>query len=256
VPWRVVGPSIKGFALRRELEALLKLGNSISIIVQSVTWSYAKSEIIKRTVFASLSAGLWPLGFLKMSRIIDNPFSIAKARSEKAGEVLADALINKAQGERPVMLIGYSLGARVIYTCLMTLADRRAFGLVESVALVGAPTPSTASEWRKVRSVVSGRAVNVYSTDDYIPAFLYRTSSIQYGVASLQKVQGVKGVENVDVSVLVSGHTRYRYLAGSILKKTGFEDIDMEEVARKEVELKAVVRGPGKETGRERKGEE
>lgn len=172
-----------------------------------------------------------------MSRITDNPSSVAKAGSEKAGEVLADALINKAQGERPVTLIGYSLGARVIYMCLMTLTERRIFGLVESVVLVGAPTPSIASEWRKVRSVVSGRVVNVYSTNDYIPAFLYRVSSIQYGTASLQKVEGVKRVENVDVSSLVSGHTRYRYLTGSILKKIGFEDIDMEEVARKEAEL-------------------
>ena len=96
VPWRVVGPSIERFALRWELEALLKLGNSISIIVQSATWSCAKSKIIKRTAFAGLSAGLWPLGLLKVSRIIDNPFSIATARSEKAGEALADALINKA----------------------------------------------------------------------------------------------------------------------------------------------------------------
>lgn len=106
VPWRVVGPSIERFALRWELEALLKLGSSISIIVQSATWSYAKSEIIKRTAFAGLSAGLWPLGLLKVSGIIDNPFNIARARSEKAEEVLADALINKAQDERPVTLIG------------------------------------------------------------------------------------------------------------------------------------------------------
>ncbi|OCL10917.1 DUF726-domain-containing protein [Glonium stellatum] len=240
VPWRVIGPSIEGFALRWELEALLKLGNSISTMVQSAAWGYAKSEIVKRTIFASLSAGLWPLGLLKVSRIIDNPFSIAKTRSEKAGEVLADALINKVQGERPVTLIGYSLGARVIYTCLMALADRKAFGLIESVVLVGAPTPSTASEWRKIRSVVSGRVVNVYSTNDYILAFLYRTSSIQYGIAGLQKVEGVKGIENVDVSDLVSGHTRYRYLTGSILKKIGFEDIDLEEVVREEAELKAV----------------
>lgn len=82
-----------------------------------------------------------------------------------------------------------------------------------------------------------GQGVNVYSTNDYIPAFLYRVSSIQCGTASLQKVEGVKGVENVDASGLVSGHTRYRYLTGSILKKIGFEDIDMEEVARKEAEL-------------------
>ena len=57
----VVGPSIEGFAPGWELEALLKLGNSISIMVQSAAWSYAKNEIIKRTVFASLSAdfGHW-----------------------------------------------------------------------------------------------------------------------------------------------------------------------------------------------------
>ena len=50
----------------------------------------------------------------------------------------------------------------------------------------------------------------------------------------------MKGVENFGVSGLVSGHMRYRYLADSILKKIGFEDVDMEEVAREEAELKAV----------------
>ncbi|KAL1648831.1 hypothetical protein SLS58_002011 [Diplodia intermedia] len=237
-PWRVIAPSIEGFALRYELEAMLNLGNALIGMVKSAAWGYAKSEIIKRTVFASLTAALWPIGLLKISRVVDNPFSVAKARSEMAGQVLADALINRAQGERPVTLVGYSLGARVIYSCLQTLAERKAFGLVESVVLLGAPTPSTAADWRRMRSVVSGRVVNVYSTNDYILAFLYRTSSIQYGVAGLQKVEGVRGVENVDVSDMVSGHTRYRYLAGRILKKIGFEDVDLEEVEREEQEMR------------------
>ncbi|KAF2090355.1 DUF726-domain-containing protein [Saccharata proteae CBS 121410] len=239
-PWTVLGPSIEGFALRWELEALLKLGNALTAMIKSAAWSFAKSEIIKRTVFASLTAALWPIGLLKISRVVDNPFSVAKARSEKAGAVLADALINKAQGERPVTLIGYSLGARVIYSCLMSLAERKAFGLIESVVLVGAPTPSTASDWRVMRSVVSGRLVNVFSTNDYVLAFLYRTSSIQYGIAGLQKVQGVTGIENVDVSDMVTGHTRYRYLTGRILKKIGFEDIDLEEVEKEEAEMHKV----------------
>ncbi|KAF9634067.1 putative duf726 domain-containing protein [Lasiodiplodia theobromae] len=239
-PWRVIAPSIEGFALRYELEAMLNLGNALIGMVKSAAWSYAKSEIIKRTVFASLTAALWPIGLLKISRVIDNPFSVAKARSDLAGQVLADALINRAQGERPVTLIGYSLGARVIYSCLQSLAERKAFGLVESVVLLGAPTPSTAADWRRMRSVVSGRVVNVYSTNDYILGFLYRTSSIQYGVAGLQKVEGVRGVENVDVSDIVSGHTRYRYLAGRILKKIGFEDVDIEEVEKEEQEMQKV----------------
>jgi len=237
-PWYVLSPGIEGFALRYELEVLLNLGNSMTTMIKSAAWGYAKSEIIKRTVFGALTAGLWPLGLLKVSRVIDNPFSVAKARSDKAGEVLADALINKAQGERPVTLIGYSLGARVIYTCLTKLADRKAFGLIESVVLLGAPTPSTAADFRNIRSVVAGRVVNVFSTNDSLLAFLYRTSGFQYGVAGLQAIEGVKGVQNVDVSEMVSGHTAYRYLTGSILKKVGFEDISLEEVQREEEELK------------------
>jgi len=178
-----------------------------------------------------------PIALLKVSKVVDNPFSVAKNRADKAGLILADALINKAQGERPVTLIGYSLGARLIYSCLMNLAERRAFGLVESAVLIGTPAPSDAADWRAMRSVVAGRLVNVYSENDYILAFLYRTSAIQYGVAGLQEAQDVKGIENVNVSEMVSGHLRYQYLVGSILEKIGFENIDVEEVAREEETL-------------------
>lgn len=237
-PWRIVGVNLETFALRFELEALMNLGNAMTSMVTSAAWGYAKSEIIKRTVFASLTAGLWPLALLKVSRVIDNPWSVANYRAQKAGEVLADAIINKAQGERPVTLVGYGLGAKVIYTCLHNLAERKAFGLVESAVLIGSPTPSTPADWRMIRSVVAGRIVNVYSTNDYILAFLYRSSSFQYGVAGLQAIEGVKSVENVDVSDTVSSHTRYRYLTGRILRRIGFEDVDAEEFAREEKELK------------------
>ena len=237
-PWKVIGVEMESFALRWELEALMNLGNGLSSIVKSAAWSFAKKEIIKRTVFYALSAGLWPLALVKVSRIIENPWSVASYRAQKAGEVLADAIINKAQGERPVTLVGYSLGAKVIYTCLQRLAERKAFGLIESVVLIGAPTPSTPADWRLIRSIVSGRVVNVYSTRDYILAYLYRSSSIQYGVAGLQPIENVKGVENVDVTDMVEGHTRYRFLTGPILKKIGFEDVDADELAKEEKKLK------------------
>jgi hypothetical protein len=236
-PWRVLGPGAEVFALKYELEALLNLGNAINGMVQSAAWGYAQKQLIAQTIFADLASALWPIGLLKASRVIDNPFSVAKGRADKAGEVLADALINKAQGERPVTLIGYSLGARVIYTCLLSLAKRRAFGLIESVVMMGAPTPSDTSDWRIMRTVVSGRLVNVFSQNDYVLGFMYRTSSIQYGIAGLQRVVGLPGVENVDVSEDVSGHLRYRYLVGSILKKIGFEDVDMQAVEEEHVAL-------------------
>ncbi|KAK8091286.1 hypothetical protein PG994_000791 [Apiospora phragmitis] len=222
-PWKVfLASSTEAFALRFELDALLKLGNALTTYVASYAWGWAKKEIISRTIFAALASALTlPYGLAKASRVIDNPFSVAKSRSDKAGAVLADALIHKVQGERPVTLIGYSMGSRVIYACLNELANRKAFGLVESVCLIGAPVPSDTVSWRRIRSVVPGRIVNVYSTKDYLLGYLYRTSSLQYGVAGLQTVRDVGGVENVDVSDLVDGHTQYRFLIGSIPAEGG-----------------------------------
>ncbi|KFY38463.1 hypothetical protein V494_04359 [Pseudogymnoascus sp. VKM F-4513 (FW-928)] len=231
-PWRALGHQSEIFALRWELKALMSLGTSMESVLKSAAWTVAKKEIIARTIFGSLMFALWPLSFLKASKVLDNPFSVAKNRADKAGLVLADAIINKAQGERPVTLIGYSLGARVIYSCLMSLAERKAFGLVESAVLIGAPCPSDGPFWRAMKSVVSGRLVNVYSENDYILGFLYRTSSIQLGVAGLQQIGDVSGIENVNVSSIVSGHLRYQYLVGVILQKIGWEDIDRGEVAR------------------------
>ena len=271
-PWRVIGPASEVFALRWELDALLELGSAlesmvmtygIGIRMQLFSLKYkgvdanitlVSIEILKRTVLASLWAALWPIGLLKLGRIVDNPFSIAKSRSEKAGEVLADALINKVQGERPVTLIGYSLGARVIFSCLISLAKRRAFGLVESVVFIGSAIPSDTPDWKIMRSVVTGRLVNVYSENDFILAFIYRyvtkpqfetaivepkligtrTSSIQDGIAGLQRIEDVAGVENFDVSKQVSGHLKYRYLIGDILRRIGWDDLQMKELRREQ----------------------
>ena len=239
-PWKVLGTGAEVFALRWELEALLNLGNAMDGLATSAAWGYAQKELIKRTIFADMMAAMWPLALVKVARVIDNPFSVAMGRADKTGEILADALINRAQGERPVTLVGYSIGARVIYTCLHSLAKRRAFGLVESVVMMGAPTPSDASDWRIMCSVVSGRMINVYSENDYVLGFMYRAHSVQYGIAGLMKIEGLPAVENFDVSQDVSGHTRYRYLLGSILKKLAFEDIDPAAIVKEQETLKAL----------------
>jgi hypothetical protein len=178
-------------------------------------------EILKRTVLATMWSALWPAYLLSSASAIDNPFSLAKNRSEKAGEILADALINKVQGERPVTLIGYSLGARVIYSCLRTLAARRAFGLVDSVVFIGAPIPSNRQHWQMIRTVVSGKLFNVYSENDYLLAFLYRATSMQLGIAGLQEIKDIEGVENLNLTEEVQGHMRYAKIISKILAKCG-----------------------------------
>ncbi|KAL5335271.1 hypothetical protein BJX70DRAFT_390750 [Aspergillus crustosus] len=239
VPWRVIGRDSEVFGLRWETKNLLDLGNAIDYLVTTAAWSAGRHVLSKTILGGIMSAMVLPLGLLKVATVADNPFSVAKARSDKAGEVLADALISKVQGERPVTLIGYSLGSRVIYACLQSLAQRHAYGLVESAIFLGSPTPSDAPDWRRLRRVVSGRLVNVYSENDSVLAFLYRTSSLQLGVAGLEPIENVPGVENYNASDLIDGHLRYQFLIGRILRRVGLEAISSRELARGEAALAA-----------------
>jgi len=97
--------------------------------------------------------------------------------------------------------------------------------------MLGTPAPTSSEDWAAMRGVVSGRLVNVYSTNDYILAFLYRTSAVQLGVAGLQEVDWPEHIENFDYSKSVEGHLRYRFLVGSILARiAGSELVDIEVV--------------------------
>jgi hypothetical protein len=237
-PWRVLSTETEVFALRYELKTLIELGTAFTDLVKSAAWSTFKSEVIKRTVFATLWAALWPIQLLAAASNVDNPYSRGINRSRKAGRLLADALINRVQGERPVTLIGYSLGAAAIHACLQSLAERRAFGLVDTVVIMGAPAPAASSHWRTLRTVVSGKIFSAYSENDMVLGFVYRMYSLSMGVAGLEPIKDVEGVENLDLSDVISGHLRYPELTGEILRKCGFVGVK----ASKEIEKDEVIR--------------
>ncbi|KAH8678050.1 hypothetical protein BX600DRAFT_431357 [Xylariales sp. PMI_506] len=235
--WKVLGSQNETYTLRWETESLTKFGQALEIVCNSLSWSAAKRETYSQNVFFSVENSLWPGNLHKISKIIDNPWSVGMVRAEKAGHILADAIVNKLSGERPVSLIGYSLGARVIYTALMQLSEKRALGHIENVVLMGAPCPTEVRVWAAMKSMVPGRLINVYSNSDYLLGFLSRNGNWQYGIAGLQKIQGVSGVENLDVSETISSHFHYRLLVGPILKKLGWEDLDPSIIARDEMAL-------------------
>ncbi|KAF1988993.1 DUF726-domain-containing protein [Aulographum hederae CBS 113979] len=232
-PWAVISNEAEVFALKYELESLLNLGHAMDGMSKSAAWGLAQKESPNADLFAD--AAKWPIGLTKISRVLDSPYTVARARSDKAGEVLADALSNNVQGHRPVTLVGYSLGARLIYSCLKSLAERKTFGVVENVVMMGAPAPADAATWRKLRSVVSGRLINVHSGNDALLKFMTRRSKI--AIAGLQAVEEVPGVENMDVGEEINSQLRYRFQVGNILKKSGFRDIDFTALEQEEIDL-------------------
>ncbi|KAI0459007.1 DUF726-domain-containing protein [Xylaria acuta] len=229
-PWKAFGMSNEVYALRWELEALSKVGAALQTVMKSTSWSAAKKDTAGQNVFTSLKTSHWPETLIKASKVMDNPWTVAMVRAEKVGLVLAEILTNKVQGERAVSLAGYGLGARVIYACLTSLSEKRAFGIVENVVLFGAPCPSEIRVWTAMKSIVMGRLINVYSKNDYLLGFLYRTCAWNFGIAGLQPIEGVPRVENVDLSDAITNHLDYQYHIGSVLLRLCWEDLDSGEI--------------------------
>jgi hypothetical protein len=65
-----------------------------------------------------INAIAWPSSLITLASVIDNPWGVCCRRSAEVGKQLAEVLLSREQGQRPVTLIGFSLGARVIYYCL------------------------------------------------------------------------------------------------------------------------------------------
>jgi hypothetical protein len=235
VPFMGISPVMGAhYALCFDPHILCSLGDALKIFASELI-SFSAQQILQQTVLATLLSGLnFPLWLLKLGYLVDNPWGMGLDRAKKAGELLADSLCNNVTNGRPVTLIGFSLGARVIYYCLLELAERGKFGLIEDAFLFGAPVlmprvldtvtvePLVAAnlrkaddepiidptklkqespnamksfdEWRKVVSVVSGRFVNAFSRSDWVLGFLFRAS-----FGNLWDVAGLRPVVLDDV---------------------------------------------------------
>ncbi|KAJ3025730.1 UNVERIFIED_CONTAM: hypothetical protein HDU68_006751 [Siphonaria sp. JEL0065] len=228
LPFSTLTPGVHGeqYALVWETQALIELGHAVRLLMSEIT-GFLVQQGIQYFLLPVLMAGLTgPLWALKLTYMVDNPWGNGLTKAKKAGRILADTLLSRVQGNRPVTLIGFSLGARVIYYCLLELASRgeAAFSVVEEAYLFGTPVMATTKEWKAIASVVSGRLVNGYITNDYILSMLYRASSAFLAdVAGLNPVKGVEGIENYNLdTVLKGGHLEYRSAMPRILKHVGF----------------------------------
>lgn len=247
LPFSVLDPSYGDhFSVLWEPKMLKDLGNALRMLAGEVL-QFAAQEILKQTLMSSLLAALAPaMALSKLGYLIDNPWSNGLDRAQKAGLVLADILLNHSQGNRPVTLIGFSLGSRMIFYCLLELARLKAFGIVQDVFIFGSPVTASKKQWAECSGVVSGRFVNGYVKSDWILGFLYRASSASLKIAGLHPVEDVDGIENKDVTHLVSGHLAYRKLMPLLMKEVGipvtsdtFEDDELELASDQMTELEA-----------------
>ncbi|KAL0936495.1 DUF726 domain protein [Colletotrichum truncatum] len=224
LPFSTVDPIMGDlYSVFWEPEMLRSMGDTINILATEAL-TQGLQQVLGSTILTSLMAALTlPVVLTKLSYFIDNPWSVSQDRAWAAGLILADSLIDRNLGTRPITLVGYSLGARVIFSCLLELARKGAYGLVQNVYLFGSPLIVKKDEWLQARTVVPGRFVNGYSTNDWILAYLFRlTSGGPRRVAGLAKIEEAPFVENFDVSEVVKGHMDYRKAMPRLLRECGW----------------------------------
>lgn len=244
-PWKRLGSQNEVYAVRWEIESLEKIGSAFETLLKSKAWAECQKDL-KRTpsklkalplevivcrltnqVLTKMLLYDWPDSLLRSSKVVDNAWIMGMTRSTKLSSCLSDLITGHLHGERGLSLIGYGVGARAIYLTLTYLAERKLYGLVDSVVLMGAPIPGDTGTWTALKSVVTGRFVNVFAKNDYMLAFASRSGPSYFGMAGLGCIEGVGGVENHDVSDILDAHVQYPTLIGDILHRIGWDELEL-----------------------------
>jgi hypothetical protein len=229
--------------------------------------SGATRQILKQTILSTLlSAIVWPSYLVNVANMIDGDWTLAVERADEAGKVMARTLLFSRAGHRPVTLVGFSFGGRIVYSCLKELARfqeeweeyqelkleqaqggkegtrrlakldekfegmREPASIIEDAVIMGVPNHLNLLSWKACRQIVAGRLVNCYSRKDLILSLMFQAKRLSGnfntagGGSLLKPVCGtcpvlVPGVENIDVSDLVSGHQDYCLVTGKILER-------------------------------------
>eukprot|EP00045_Choanoeca_perplexa_P016040 m.211456 g.211456 ORF g.211456 m.211456 type:complete len:677 (+) comp17149_c0_seq2:238-2268(+) len=223
LPWTHLNGSSDTYCCIWEREAVHTLTHAMTKMLKDEAVGFAISETLKHTILLGIMTAIaWPAALLKVAALLDNSWSVAVNRADLAGIELANALLLRAQGGRPVTLIGYSLGARVIFSCLKELSRRKqAEGIVENVILMGLPMSGSPDVWNSIKTVVHGRVTVLHSTQDWLLRFLFRGTSAELFVAGVEGVQQTDFVDNVDVTNIVgTKHSNYHRLFPQLLELT------------------------------------
>ena len=169
LPYSTVDPVMGDmYSVLWEPQMLQSMGDTINILATEAL-TQGLQQVLGATILVALMSALQlPIVLSKLSYLIDNPWTVSMGRANAAGLILADSLIDRNLGARPITLVGFSLGARVIFAALRELANKGAYGLIQNVYLFGSPIVASRDDYLLARTVVSGRFVNGYASNDWI----------------------------------------------------------------------------------------
>jgi hypothetical protein len=185
-----------------ESKMLSELCHIVENLALEVSSQATKVALQYSIIGAILTACALPSALATATKLIDDPYQIVVIRADEAGKELAKCLLQSDE-RRPVTLVGFSFGARVIYSCLRELAhqqdiweekhssksidkgdkkgkeerrfkyDREPASLVADVIFIGLPRAIDKNVLTSCRRVTGGRLVNCYTRNDWFLSLMF-----------------------------------------------------------------------------------
>ncbi|RUO31579.1 hypothetical protein CWE12_00855 [Aliidiomarina sedimenti] len=154
-----------------------------------------------------------PLGVI--TQLADNAWHHALLNAKKSGRLLADAIMQSPPHQQ-FTIVGHSLGARVAFYALQTLATEASQRVRDVVLLGAAQGRRNRDLWLKAESACSGQLYNCFSTEDSVLRWAYQ--SINVGMSRPAGLGPAPlPVANIDCSALVNSHSRWKENLPAIL---------------------------------------
>ena len=156
--------------------------------------------------FSSLPGIGWVLA---AHDVATNPWTVAKNRAGMTGAVLAD-LIARTTDEGPYVLVGHSLGARVMVHAAQALGTRTDVEpRIDTMHLLGAAVGHR-GDWSSLDKAVRGTVWNYWSARDEVLGTVYAIAEIgQKAVGHVGFRSKFPRIRDRNVTRTVSGHSTY-----------------------------------------------
>lgn len=138
--------------------------------------------------------------------IINNWWHLAVRNSKHTGKLLAKTIM--ACDHKEFILLGHSLGARVIYNCLEHIGKSNVETNIKEVHLLGGAVNSRVEKWNKTTGTVKDLVYNYHSKNDLILRRLYSLIMIDRFPIGLKDID-LPYFENIDSTADISGHSEY-----------------------------------------------
>ncbi|MGZ4586648.1 MAG: DUF726 domain-containing protein [Mycobacteriaceae bacterium] len=183
----------------KDLSALL-LSNGSKAAIRAVLAQAAKR--------GSKAHGLPGIGWvLGVHGVATNPWTVARTRADMTGVALAALIARTTEG--PYVLMGHSLGARVMVSTAQALATQPGTPRVESMHLLGAAV-GRKGDWRGLAASSTGTIWNYWSSNDNVLRWLYTLAEVGEAAAGqVGFMTKLPRIKNRNVSRLVKGHSDY-----------------------------------------------